>query len=166
MHRALRQKERAQNFVGDKAGEGIRKAHPYPQRPRGGAGREFIQQLAAEEKNIVRIALHQLAGFGQDVITPLPPEERLPHRRLQLPDLPGNGGLRDIQHGRGTRQTALAGHRPEVSQMMIIEPFHGQNLVREIRSVHSELRHFPNRQIGRRSAVPKLRHLPPYPPPL
>ena len=137
MNGAFRQKKRAQDLVGDEPGKRIREAHPHPQRPRGGAGSKFIQQFAAEQKDIVRIALHQLPCFCQDVIPSLPAEERLPHRRLQLPDLPGDGGLGDIQHCRGPRQAALAGDGPEVSQMVVVEPFHGLALVREIRTVHS-----------------------------
>ena len=79
---------------------------------------------APDPEDLIRVPEHQAAGLGEHERPALPPEQALAHRPLEQSDLRADRRLRQPQFLRCLRNAPLPDDRPEIEQMMIVEPVH------------------------------------------
>ena len=83
-----------------------------------------FEQFAPGREDIVRVSIDDPADVGEDEPAALAREQALAERRFELADLRAHGGLRQSQPLGRARDAALARDRPEVVQVVIVEPVH------------------------------------------
>lgn len=138
----LRHREhRLENFVRHQLRKRIRNPHIEPQHPHPRSLLHRTHQFPPQTEYLLGVAEHKMPHVRQRVATPLPTEQPLPQRRLEFADLLRNRRLRHVQPGRRARQAAFLRRHIEVTQVVVIEPFHRPTtLLRINRSVHSKRR--------------------------
>lgn len=105
-------------------GDDIRHTDVELHRPAGGPPLECVEELTAERKNLIGIAIDDLAGFGELEVPADAREHLVPQRFLKGPDLRGDRGLLEIEAFAGGGDGTFACDDPEVEQMMVVEPIH------------------------------------------
>jgi hypothetical protein len=58
-------------------------------------------------------------------------------RALEGVDLAADGLVGESQFSRGSSQAALAYDRPEVQQVMVVQPFHGSDLYMSVKPTYT-----------------------------
>ena len=136
----LRQaKRRLQNPVGDEFGHHVRdadyQAHGPPARP----SFEHIDQFAAEREDFVGIPVNHLASLRERQAPAGLGKQLLAQIFLERTNLAADRGLREAQLLAGPGDAALLGHRPEVKQVVVIQPIHGSTIHRDNRCFYPKL---------------------------
>src|SRR5262245_62448146 len=81
-------------------------------------------QLAAEREDVLRIAEHDLPDIREREVPTRAREQLLAERRLERANLGAHGGLCQAQLLSRPADTAFTRGKPEVEQMMVVEPLH------------------------------------------
>ena len=87
---------------------------------------QSLHQFLTRGKNFFRVVKNHFSGFCQSQISAMPFVQFAAHRLLQLAQLSTDGGLRQMQRVGGLADAAFTSHRPEIQQMVIIQPVHVQ----------------------------------------
>src|SRR5262252_1364784 len=95
-----------------------------PRRPAGRPAAQRVLQFAAEREDLVREPVHGLADLGERDAAPGALEQLLTERVLERVDLLADGRLGQPQLLRSARHAAFARDRPEVAEVMEVEPIH------------------------------------------
>ena len=120
-----RQRERgreqpADHQLGDRAGQ----PDHHPRRAPRPAGLDDVDQLGAEREDLVGVAIHDLADLGELEPPPRAVEQPRAERVLELAELGAHRRVRQPEALAGRDQPALAHGRPEVQQVVVVEPAH------------------------------------------
>ena len=102
----------------------VRHADDDPRRHTNGMARDRVLQLPPQREDLIGIPVDHLARFGQPDRSASPFEEPRLQRLFQVSNLTAHGRLREMQQLAGLGDASLAGRRPEVEQVMIVEPVH------------------------------------------
>ena len=102
------------------ARQGRDTAHPQALHFFAAAGRERGHQFVPERKNMVGVAEHFPAPFGQLQGPPFAGEQLVPHLRFQLLDLRRQGRLRHVHLFGHAREVTFLGDHPKIIQVTII----------------------------------------------
>ena len=70
-----------------------------------------------------------LAGIRQGQVAAGATKKLFTEHAFERLNLRADGGLRDVQFGCGFGQAAFLGHRPEVTQVVVIQVFHDPDLL-------------------------------------
>jgi len=124
MHGLGQGEDGLEDFVGHKLGEGIHHADVEAERLGTRTLLHRVHHFPAEGENFLGETQHDLAGVGERVAAALAAEKFFAEGGFQFPDLLRDGRLRNVQRGGGAREAAFPGNRPEVTQVVVIEPFH------------------------------------------
>ena len=116
---------RRQQAIGDLLAEHVGDADDEAHRPPGGAALHGVEELTAEREDLVGVAVDHLADVGRHQPAADAGEQLLAEPRLERLDLRAHRRLRQPQLLRGPHHAAFAHDRPEVEQVMVVEPFHG-----------------------------------------
>lgn len=87
-------------------------------------GTDGFEQLVAEGEDLLGIAEHALAGFGQFETASDPPEQVDAQRRLEFAELAADRLRRQVEPLAGARDAAGLGHHPEIAQVLEIKAGH------------------------------------------
>ena len=121
---------------------GQRVGHPHgePERPGRGPPLQRAEQVLSEREDLVGVPEHRPSHVGEDQFPADPVEQLLAQDLLQPPDLSADGRLRQPKLGAGPHDAAIAGHRPEVQEVMIVQPLHAGTIPRVLKPMgqHSE----------------------------
>jgi len=102
-------------------GHRIHDAHAQLDRALRAAGLpQHLFQLGAQMKDVARIAVDQLAGFGQLQLATLLAEQGPANGVFEQLHLPAHRLGRDVQVLAGLDHTAEPRHRPEILQMLVV----------------------------------------------
>ena len=115
---------RRQQAVGDLLAEHVGDADDEAHRAAGGAPLDGVEQLTAEREDLVGVAIDHLADIGRHHPAADSREQRLAEARFERLDLRAHRRLRQPQLLRRPDHAALAHDRPEVEQVVVVEPFH------------------------------------------
>ena len=116
-------------------GHGIGHTHTQFQRPAAaGPALEAGLHLAPEGKDVARIVQRQPAELGQRQLAPLPHEQGVAERILQLLDLAAQGLRREMQLLGRARDAASLGHMQKVLEVLVVH-HGGVAIIRFIRSI-------------------------------
>lgn len=101
--------------------------HPddQPRAPPRGAAVDRVNELAPEAEDLVRVAEGRPAGVGELQAATDAGEEARAEALLELTHLRGDRRLRETQAPARGRHAPFAGHRPEVQQVVVVEPIFG-----------------------------------------
>lgn len=96
-----------------------------------GAGLVFQggDEVLAEGEDLLRVVEGDAAGVGEEESAAGAVEEAVAEGGFQSPELGADGGLGDHQFPGGADDRALPRDRPEVVEVVVIQPFHGVNLL-------------------------------------
>ena len=140
---ALRQPQRRLDQpVRDQLRQDVGNAHDQPQRPSRGAPPHRVEHLAAEREDLIGEPVDDGPHLGQHQAPPRARDQRLAERFLEVPDLHAHGRRRQVQLGGGGGQGALADERPEVQEVVVVQPLHGASDVRQNQSISCKQSHF------------------------
>jgi hypothetical protein len=116
---------RFEEAADDRLWQDVRDADREPQGPLGAAAAlERLHQLGAEAEDLLRVAVHDAASLRQDDVAPRTAEELLLQCLFEGPDLSAHRRLRDVQPLAGSGHASFARRRPEIAQVVVIQPFH------------------------------------------
>jgi len=122
LHRLCQVSRRPQQTADDQLGHRVGDANGQLQGPARRPAPEGLDQLPADAKNFVGVPEHDATGVGEGQRSSLPFEESLAQRLFETANLRTDGRLGQAQLVRRLRHSALLNHRPEIQQVMVVQP--------------------------------------------
>ena len=115
---------RLDQLVRDQLGQNIGDADRQARQTTFGAALEAADHLLTEGENLVGITKNEFAGVRRHKMPSRLAEKLLAERFLERFELCAHRRLGQVQFLAGPRHATRPGHRPEIEQMMIVQPFH------------------------------------------
>lgn len=120
----LQSEGRLQNPVRNQLGQHVGNAHRQAQRPSRRTVLHGVREFPAQCENGVGIPHRNATHVGQHQPAAAPAKQLFAQAVLQLADLVADSGSGQAKLFAGGSHAAGARHRPEIQQVMIVQPFH------------------------------------------
>jgi hypothetical protein len=120
---------RRQNAIYHQLWQQISNSNGEAHRPPTGAAFQDIRHFLAKGKDFVGVSINNTAEFSKNQISPLAREELLTQGLFKGADLSADRGLCQQENLTRAGDAPFPGNRPEVQQVMIINPFHAEVLL-------------------------------------
>ena len=100
-------------------------------------GRPFtVSSISRPSENLIGEPVDEGPHLGQHEAPPRTRDQGLAERLLEAPNLHAHRRRRQVQLGGGGGQGALPDERPEVQEVVVVQPFHGASDVRENQTIY------------------------------
>src|SRR6266852_948650 len=121
---------RLQESVDEKFRKDVSDAHNESRRSSPRPSKKNIDQFLANREELFRIAEHHHPGVRQNQVPPGASNQLFSQSIFQLVDLGAEGWLCHAKLRARAGQTSFTGDDPEVTQVVIVEPFHLRTILR------------------------------------